>query len=268
MQSTMKLPDSWLGPIISAWRARGSTRIYDLGNRRSIEYRPGTTDNFVIREIWENNEYFLDDARIEVDGPIVDIGAHIGVFAVRASSMFPGHPIIACEPVPANFALLRRNLGRNRCRSVTALNTAVAAQTGSAQLYLDARNTGGHSTAVAVSDDAITVKTIGFGDLIRMNNLSRISFLKIDCEGGEYDIMLNPDFEAMAGRIDQLVLEYHPVEGHDLNELASLLRDHGLEMTAHKDGYFAGQGTALFRRTVRPRTPVEATREGGAIGSR
>jgi FkbM family methyltransferase len=266
MQSAMKPREGWLTPLISAWRGRGTTSVYDLSDGHSIEYRPGTTDNFVIREIWENDEYFLDDARIQVDGPIVDIGAHIGVFSVRASILFPGNPIVACEPVPANFALLKRNLARNRCRSVTPLNMAVAAKTGSTQLYLDASNTGGHSTAVAVSENAISVNKIGFGDLVRMHHLSRISFLKVDCEGGEYDIMLNPDFEEMAGKIDQIVLEYHPVEGHDLDEVATFLRDHGLEITAHKDGYFAGQGTALFQRVAQPASSSRIP-AGGARGS-
>jgi len=250
MQSTIKTPGGWLSPIMNALGVRRSTAICEVA-KHSFEFRPGTTDNFVIREIWENNEYFLDDARIDVDGPILDIGAHIGVFAVKASMLFPGQRMVCVEPVPANFALLRRNLSRNHCGPVTPVNAAVSATSGSTQVYIDPRNTGGHSTAVAISDTAIPVQMIGFGDLVRKYQLDRISFLKVDCEGGEYDIMLNPDFEAMVDNIGQIVLEYHPVEGHSFEEVASFLGKHGFGVTAHKDGYFAGQGTALFQRAAR-----------------
>jgi FkbM family methyltransferase len=215
---------------------------------RSFRFRPDSYDKFIIDEVWKNDEYFLERADVPVDGCIVDIGAHIGAFAVKADSVFPGRTIIALEPVPANFRLLRQNLKRNGCRSGVALEMAVTATTGRTMVYLDPANTAGHSTAVHVSQVATPAKGITLADLVKRYDLPRLGFLKIDCEGGEYGILLASDFHALAPRISNLALEYHPVESHGFEQLRPLLEAEGFSMTAHKDGYLPGQGTALFQR--------------------
>src|SRR5260370_33118079 len=77
-------------------------------------YRQGTDDtNFVIPELIQGNMYrgeMLAAALQDVEGPVLDCGAHIGVFSVLLASNGVKQPIHAFEPEPENYALLERNI--------------------------------------------------------------------------------------------------------------------------------------------------------------
>lgn len=79
-------------------------------HRLELSFRPRTQDELVIREVLFRNEYHLPD-RFESTDRIVDIGSHIGMFAVACLER--GAKRLWCyEPDPDNFAHLDRNLTR------------------------------------------------------------------------------------------------------------------------------------------------------------
>jgi FkbM family methyltransferase len=243
---------NWARAISGVVSDRGFA-IYDLG-AFSLKYRIDSYDRYIIEEVWKKDEYFLDGMTLAVEGWIVDVGAHIGGFAVRARSKFPTNPILAVEPVPANFRLLKHNLARNHARSVTPRNVALMATPGKTAVYLDPANTAGHSTVAHVSSAMVSARAITIEELFRQHHVTSVAFLKIDCEGAEYQIVLNSPDELWQ-RVSNLAVEYHPIDGHDFQQLRTCLESRGLEMTAHKDGYFAGQGTALFQKPSLTRVP-------------
>src|SRR5947199_2218835 len=51
----------------------------------------------------------------DVDGPIIDAGAHAGLFALQASAY--GHRVLAIEAHPANFAFLEENVSAARAEN-------------------------------------------------------------------------------------------------------------------------------------------------------
>jgi FkbM family methyltransferase len=219
---------------------------YDLGEL-SLLFRPRSFDKLVIREIWKWDEYFLSRLNAPTGGAVVDVGAHIGAFAVKAHALFPGLRVLALEPVLENFQILEQNLSRNGCAHVTALNLALAAESGTVDVYLDAKNTAGHST-VAKSDVRRSVPALSLGDLLAEQGVDRVYLLKIDCEGGEYEILHSQGFAQLASRVENLVLEYHVVAGRTFDALLDCLQGLGFEQVANKAGYMDGQGTSLFRR--------------------
>ena len=76
--------------------------------RLELSYRPGTQDELAIREVLFGNEYRLPE-RFEPDDRIIDIGAHIGAFAIACLER--GAKQLWCyEPVKDNFQLLNENL--------------------------------------------------------------------------------------------------------------------------------------------------------------
>jgi len=63
----------------------------------------GAVDRAIVRDIWERDTYGIG----HVSSPpqtVVDIGAHIGAFSVRAHRAWPNARIIACEPDSDNFS--------------------------------------------------------------------------------------------------------------------------------------------------------------------
>jgi FkbM family methyltransferase len=72
---------------------------------------------------------------------ILDIGANIGSFAAWALKRWPGCHVHCYEPLPDNFALLKRNLGQFKGRSVSLHNFAVG-DPSLTRLYLGRNNCG------------------------------------------------------------------------------------------------------------------------------
>jgi FkbM family methyltransferase len=219
---------------------------YDLGEH-SLLFRPRSFDKLVIREIWTWDDYFLTRLAGPTQGTIVDVGAHIGAFAVRAALLFPGARVLALEPVRENFDLLEQNLRRNDCRGVSALNVALAAASGWVDVYLNPKNTAGHST-VLTGVEGRRVQALSFADLFREQKLAEVHLLKVDCEGAEYEILSSEAFAALAERVKNVVFEHHAVDGQSFEALKSRMEALGFGMTSYKQGYVPDQGTALFQR--------------------
>ena len=70
---------------------------------------------------------------------ILDIGANVGSFAAWTIERWPGCHVHCYEPLPDNFALLKRNLGHLDETSVTLNNFAVG-DPGLTRLYLGRNN--------------------------------------------------------------------------------------------------------------------------------
>ncbi len=59
---------------------------------------------------------------------------------------------------------------------------------------------------------------------------SSCDLLKIDIEGGEYDVLLVADASTLA-RIRTIVCEFHPMPNHSVNELVRHLTDNGFRVS-------------------------------------
>ncbi len=68
-----------------------------------------------------------------------------------------------------------------------------------------------------------------------------VQIVKMDVEGAEYDIILRSDPASWAD-VRAVVMEYHPVDGHSLDELVAFFAAVGLEPADHDPGTRAGLG--------------------------
>jgi hypothetical protein len=68
-------------------------------------------------------------------------------------------------------------------------------------------------------------------------DVATVNFLKIDCEGSEYEILRSLDAANWA-RIQRVVIEYHDIDrGRNHAELAEILRTTGFEVeVVHASG--------------------------------
>src|SRR5688572_1966402 len=84
----------------------------DRIGRFEVAYRRGTTDDDQIRHSFDNDAFFAEVPEY-VSKPsdiVLDVGAHIGTFALLASSKVPSGHVYSFEPSEENFNLLRINL--------------------------------------------------------------------------------------------------------------------------------------------------------------
>lgn len=173
--------------------------------------RPGTIDDLVYNHVVVRNEYRVPD-RLRSDAVIVDIGAHIGSFSYLALTRGAGK-VYSFEPQLENFAQAQRNLApfgpRVELRPVALWRSDVVAP----QLHFwpssDRANTGGGT--LIWDTDGPMVDAAPFDDAVEAitRDGSRISLMKLDCEGAEFPILLTSKH---LDRIERIVGEYHELK--------------------------------------------------------
>ncbi len=134
---------------------------------------------------------------------IVDIGAGFGDFSIMAASLYKEAYIYAFEPHPVLYGLLINNIKRSGLTNLKAYPYAVGNKD-----YLDLNVLAEHTQTSAFNKDTSStfrVKSVGFNTIAPE---SKIDFLKMDCEGGEYEIIksLTP---TQKKRIMHISMEYH-----------------------------------------------------------
>ena len=166
---------------------------------------------------------------------VVDIGAGLGDFSVLAAHQFPNNQVYAYEPFKESFTLLERNLASNKINNVHIFQQAVG-QTGALMLDLSGNEPlqiQSHSTQSSTGEHperTVEVTSLALSELFVQNGIRRCDLLKMDCEGAEYDILLNAKPEAME-RVQRLVMEYHEgVNGHSHQDLVSFLEELGFNV--------------------------------------
>ena len=138
---------------------------------------------------------------------VVDIGGHIGIFSIFMSKKVPLGKIYVYEPFPENFSLLEENVKLNNCSNIVLSNKAVCGEKGKRIIFKSAKNSGGHSLYTQEGRrDEIDCTTLE--DILKSNGLSFVDFLKMDCEGAEYEIIRETPKEIMRS-IKFIALEYH-----------------------------------------------------------
>lgn len=225
-----------------------SLQLYDLPNAL-FNYRPNSYDRFMIDEVWLNDEYGLDNCAIISNAFIIDVGAHVGAFSVRASKLFPGNFICAFEPAMDNFNLLKNNLKLNNCTNVQVYQKAVTNKENKADLFINDNHTGGHSLLPDFHDkkNKVEIDTISINTFVKENAVDFIGYLKMDCEGSEYQI-LDSLYPEIWKKIHYLGVEFHPVAGYDAITTITAIQQRGFRLIRQKEGYFPGQYTAIFEQ--------------------
>jgi FkbM family methyltransferase len=159
---------------------------------------------------------------------IVDIGAHLGGFAVYAARSCPDARIYCYEPEQRNFALLKRNIDINGLDGrVSVFQSAVASNSGARDLAVgDSLVNSFHIPPPNASLETVDCTTLK--DIFVHQGLEAIDLLKINCEGAEYEI-LESCSHADFNRIANIRLEYHNLDTVNRNgdSLARFLQSRG-----------------------------------------
>jgi FkbM family methyltransferase len=186
------------------------------------------------------------------DGDFVDVGAHVGLYAVAAAVAGPRR-VLAFEPNPTARAQLEANLALNGCRDVLVVPKAVGDAGGTALLHVPTTPDPSFSSLAGgrfAEGEPIEVEVTTVDSEVEAVGL-RPSVVKIDVEGGELAVV--------AGM--QRTLERHrPVLLVEVNETSAR------ELAGKLDGYSGFRvgrgleplesGRGLFNALFLPHPPV------------
>ncbi|MCW3039971.1 MAG: hypothetical protein JWM31_1876 [Solirubrobacterales bacterium] len=213
----------------------------------TVPNRPGA--RVPVYEIFVEDDYrlgwFSDDLG---ERPVaLDIGAHVGCFSVAFAKKHPGARVDAYEASPSTSVFLKRNIADNGVEArVHGNNLAVRAVAGTLELT-DNGAASGHNGVLHLDHEAerVSVRSIAMAQALQVSGRSA-DLVKIDTEGGEYDMVLGSDPGDWAG-VRRVVLEYHDLPGHSWGELETFFTSAGLHLV-HRREFLERLGMAWFSR--------------------
>lgn len=217
---------NWLPLIIQGGRTN-ELRLARL-EKANLLLRMGTEDLSIMVEVLvfgNYRKYFPFNKTVK----IIDIGAHNGYFSIWSSINTNNQSeIFAYEPVPANYEIASSNIKNNNISNIKLYNKGVSGRREELTLYFNEKHTGGHSiykervlkcNVKTISE--IGIECITLEDIFNENGIKNCDFCKIDCEGAEFDILLNAP-EDILRKVDVFSIEFHEFGDHEVDELVNL----------------------------------------------
>jgi FkbM family methyltransferase len=174
--------------------------------------------NTVDREnaVWMETSPFwnyLDASKLGPDATVIDLGAHVGSFAV-ATAVKCGCRVVAFEPEPGSFRLIQSNAALNgQTVRVTAHCAAVGGRTATIDFY-ESTETWGHTVIGLggphnkLTGQRFKVQCFSLADALAQADVTHCDFLKFNIEGAEHEMFACCDNSTL-GRIDRMVGEVH-----------------------------------------------------------
>lgn len=149
-------------------------------------------------EIFEQNVY-QKFVPVKENDVVLDIGASVGPFTWSIKHKNPSK-VVCVEPHKELFKTLKKNVGNYTC-----VNKAIGKVDGHEiqKGLFDEKYTETHEGS------GVDVETISFQTLLKENDITHVNFMKVDCEGGEYDICTEDNLEYIANNVDYIAGEWH-----------------------------------------------------------
>ena len=211
-----------------------------------------------LRESLQRDFYFGLYDRFELElmsrnlsGDMVDVGAHVGMYAIRAARELRARgSVLAFEPNPAARAQLEENVALNGCENVIVAAAAAAAREGLATLHVPETDDPSFSSLEGerfAEGTPVEVEATTVDATVRSHGL-RPSFVKVDVEGREVDVLQG---------MSEMVREFRPVLLVEVNERTApeverLLPGYRAERMTRRGLTPLAEGSGLFNALFRP----------------
>jgi FkbM family methyltransferase len=159
----------------------------------------------------------------------VDIGAHIGKYTVFAGRILEGRGhVVAIEPDPENFSLLRRNVDLNGLNNVDLVNVGCWSRDGVLSLHRGRGNLGEHSFIDDVGSESVSVPVRTLDSILSDLRLATVDLLKIDVQRAEGEVLKGATTSLSTSRAMTVIFE--EVGDPDVAESVRILQAQGFRV--------------------------------------
>ncbi|MEN0047749.1 MAG: FkbM family methyltransferase [Bacteroidota bacterium] len=207
-------------------------------NHLQLDYSINRPTLPILKEIFEQRTY-SDYFPFYQKATIIDIGAHFGYFSLFAhKNLHQDSKIIAIEASKENVERLKQNIEKNAVQNVEVVSCGIGSKNGTVQLYKGANVN--HSILSNYSlakerGELIEIQTLA--QIIATHQLKYIDFLKLDCEGAEYQILETLPSETYQ-KIGVISMEFHDLKDAQYNGdfLRRILVQNGFAIVKYEYG--------------------------------
>ena len=191
----------------------------------------------IKNEVYVNDIYKLKGCSFQrLPKYVVDIGANVGWFSKLAAERFPETNILAYELIEDNY---KQCMKLNKPHSnVRVYNKAIIGNNSVKSVFFHPTNIGGHKPLFDGNSSYISAERfkekpsdldippqISVKDIIEEHNIDYIDFLKLDCEGSEYEILPHIFQNNLDNKILNLAMEIHGINTPEYLSLLMQLKD-------------------------------------------
>jgi len=158
---------------------------------------------------------------------VIDVGAHYGYFTIRLSLLTGANGlVVAFEPNQKSQAVLQRRISRKQLDNVRLLSAAAWSSSTNIHFVLDGPL--GTTSHVSTSDgrESLLVEGRSIDEVVRDNPGMRVSFIKVDVEGSEIEVLCGSQKTLLHHRpvvLCEIGSEYEIVSARHIDALFELL---------------------------------------------
>lgn len=173
---------------------------------------------------------------------VLDVGANIGYMSLFfRQCVGTNGKVYAFEPEHQNYQALLANIALNNAQNIIAQRQAATDVEKTLKLYLAQDNFGAHSTVF--NDETLTekyeeIQGTPLDTFVQKNQLDKIALVKIDVEGGEYEVLQG---------MKQILKQQRPILIIELND--ALQRKRGLSLASISEELTIEYGYQVFSTT-------------------
>lgn len=192
------------GPFLAAlarlFESRRETMVIYEGFKHPMYLRVRSSDTALFTEIIKQKSYNWNPPK--PPKMIVDAGANVGLASIWFANRFPESRIVAIEPDPDNYRMLRKNTVAYP--QIALLNAALWGSAASLDMDYSAQSTAGWQVRESGNGK---VQGVTMSEVMSMYGLDHIDLLKVDIEGSEKEV-----FESSTvwiNRVGSILIELH-----------------------------------------------------------
>lgn len=172
--------------------------------KHPIYLRNASSDVHVFSQVIYDREY---DIKYRLNPKvIVDCGANIGLATVYLKNKFPDATIIAIEPEPSNFELLKKNT--ERYDNIHCLRSGVWNKSTNLKITDHNRGNWGFTVEETNETEPGCIPAISIDEIMCKYKLDQIDILKMDIEGSEQKVF-ESNTEKWLPFVKVMVVEFH-----------------------------------------------------------
>lgn len=165
------------------------------------------------------------------DMTVVELGANIGYYTMQECSARKLKRVVAIEPNPQSFEILKQNVDLNHCHNVTLHNIAISDSNSTLPFYISKHSNICSITPRTDYERVIDVPVQTLDQLVKTENIDKVDMIRMDIEGHEI-CALRGMTETLNRDKPWICMEYHaPMISDDEREFfVSTLEQSGYEL--------------------------------------